>query len=118
VTPEDLLRAASDLIARPDVATAGVWPRTAALLTRQALELSLITYWGDSPGTACLAAATMRSQLTCLPSYLDPATASQIAYTWAALSRACHYHPYELAPTAPELSRWINDVTALIAAVG
>jgi hypothetical protein len=36
MTPEDLLIAARRLIRRPDAATAGVWPRAAALLARQA----------------------------------------------------------------------------------
>jgi hypothetical protein len=32
-----------------------------------------------------------------------------------ALSRACHYHPYELAPTATELTRWLHETTDLVA---
>jgi hypothetical protein len=36
MTPEELLTAARQLIQRPDAATAGVWPRAAALLARQA----------------------------------------------------------------------------------
>ena len=38
------------------------------------------------------------------PPTSTPATASRITYLLAALSRACHYHPYELAPTAAELT--------------
>jgi len=34
------------------------------------------------------------------------------------LSSACHYHPYELAPTAAELTGWIDDVEALVAELG
>ena len=48
-----------------------------------------------------LSASTMRSQELCLTAYLAPATASRITYLLAALSRACHYHPYELAPSPP-----------------
>ena len=40
--------------------------------------------------------------------------AHQVAFTYAALSNACHYHPYELAPTAAELGGWIEDVTVLV----
>jgi hypothetical protein len=61
--------------------------------------------------------ATMRSQLLCLTAYLDQATATRAAYLSAALSRACHYHPYELAPTAAELSNWINETAALTALI-
>ena len=46
----------------------------------------------------------MRSQILCLAAYLDPDTATRAAYLTAALSYACHDHPYELAPTAAELS--------------
>jgi hypothetical protein len=58
--------------------------------------------------------AAMRSQLICLPSYADEPVAKQIAFTYAALSGACHFHPYELAPTAAELSHWIRDVETLL----
>jgi hypothetical protein len=56
----------------------------------------------------------MRSQLTCLPVYIDESVARQIAFAYAALTRACHYHPCELAPTAAELSRWIDTVEMLV----
>ena len=41
--------------------------------------------------------------------------ARQIAFAYAALTVACHYHPYELAPTPTELTGWIADVDALVA---
>jgi hypothetical protein len=117
VTPEQLLAAARELIARPDAAIAGVWPRTAALLARQALEEAVDSRWAAGTETAPLCRATMRSQLICLPAYLDPGLAHQVAYTWAALSNACHYHPYELAPTSGELTAWISDVALLISRI-
>ncbi len=95
MTPEDLLTAAGRLIRRPDAATAGVWPRAAALLARQALER-----------------CSMRSQLLCLTAYLGQDTATRAGYLSAALSRACHYHSYELAPTAAELTGWLNEATS------
>jgi hypothetical protein len=109
-----MIAAARELIARPDTATAGLWPRTSALLARQALEQAVRLHWKALPDTADMASASMRSQLTCLHSYMDAATARQVTYTWAALSNACHYHPYELAPTAAELTGWLNDVERLI----
>jgi hypothetical protein len=111
------MAAATELITRPDAALAGVWPRTAALLTRQALEEAVDSCWAAEPETAPLRQATMRSQLICLPTYLDPGLAHQVAHTWAVLSNACHYHPYELAPTSSELTAWINDVAPLIARI-
>jgi hypothetical protein len=40
-------------------------------------------------------------------------TATRAAYLYAALSRACHYHSCELAPTAAELTRWLNETADL-----
>ena len=57
---------------------------------------------------------TMRSQLLCLTAYLDPGTASRAAYLFAALSRACHYHSYELAPTAAELTGWLDQAAQIV----
>ena len=114
MTPEELLAAARRIIQRPDAATAGVWPRAAALLARQALELAMASLWAAQPQAAGLAECTTRSQLLCLTAYLDQDTATRAAYLSAALSRACHYHSYELAPTATELTRWLNETTQLI----
>ena len=56
----------------------------------------------------------MRSQLLCLTVYVDRGTASRAAYLLAALSRACHYHPYELAPTAAELLGWLDETARIV----
>jgi hypothetical protein len=114
MTPEELLAAARRLIERPEAATAGVWPRAAALLARQALELAMSALWAASPQTSGLSDCTMRSQLLSLTAYLDQDTATRIAYLSAALSRACHYHLYELAPTAAELTRWLSETANLV----
>jgi hypothetical protein len=113
--PGDILAAAEDLMTRPDATSAGLWPRAAALMARQALETAIAQYWNARTKTGHLASCSMRTQLACLPFYLDRQTARQGAYVWAALSSACHYHSYELAPTAAELTRWITDVRTVIA---
>jgi hypothetical protein len=115
VTPEELLAAARRLVERPDAATAGVWPRAAALLARQALELGLARLWAAKPSAAGLTGCPMRSQLLSMNVYLDEDVAARAAYLSAELSRACHYHSYELAPTAAELTRWLNEAADLIA---
>jgi hypothetical protein len=56
----------------------------------------------------------MRSQRLCLTAYLGHGTASRGAYLLAALSQACHYHPYELAPTAAELVGWLDETAQLV----
>jgi hypothetical protein len=50
-----------------------------------------------------------------LTAYVDEDVAARAAYLSAALSRACHYHPYELSPTASELTRWLNETADLVA---
>jgi hypothetical protein len=48
MTPGELLGAARTLIRRPDSATAGVWPRAAAFLARQALEAAMTVLWAGN----------------------------------------------------------------------
>jgi hypothetical protein len=112
-TPQAILGYANDLLQQPTRLTKGLWPRAAALLTRQALELSLINFWqrfayGTQEGTT-------KSQLISLPFYLknEPELAKEIRWVWHRLSRACHAHPYEMAPTLGELRRWMGVVGRL-----
>ncbi len=114
MTPHELLDAARYLMQRPDAPVDGIWPRAAALLARQALEAAMAELWAANRQAAGLSAATMRSQELCLTAYLDPATASRITYLFAALSRACHYHPYELAPTAAELTDYLDQAAQIV----
>lgn len=44
----------------------------------------------------------------------DHELADGVRVTRSALSRACHHHPYELAPTVAELSHWITQVERLV----
>jgi hypothetical protein len=117
MTPAELLAAARGVLAGQSAAPPGGWPRVAALLARQALENALDEFWESRPATAGLSACPRKSQLACLPFYLAPRTAQEAAYTWAALSGACHYHAYELAPTAGELAGWIDEVATLMPAL-
>jgi hypothetical protein len=105
----DLLHGARELLSRKDAATAGLWPRASALLARQALEAALDRYW-TAQGTP-LDQCSTRAKLICLKErHEDRNLATRVAHTWTALSRACHHHPYELAPTAQELEVWLGVV--------
>ena len=111
-TPAEVLAMARQLLDRSTPETAGLWPRAAALMGRQALEMAVDRYWAarriplDSCGTL--------PQLICLREYLgDAELAGRIHHAWNALTRACHQHPYELPPTAAELSDWIAVVERL-----
>lgn len=63
--------------------------------------------------------ASRATQLACLEQFLrDTELVRGVRTAWAALSRACHHHPYELAPTAPELEHWLDAVDDLINRLG
>ena len=96
----------------PDLA--GIWPRSAAVLARQALEQGLDDFWGARAPR--VREASRRAQLLCLGAYLhDDEVVSGVRYAWHGLSRACHHQVYELPPTATELERWLDAVDALVA---
>jgi hypothetical protein len=108
---------AERLLRRADPTTAGLWPRASALLALQALEASVLQLWDRR--LPDLQGCSMRTQLICLRSYLEDATlAARTGQAWSALSRACHHHPYELAPTSGELQSWFSEVGDLIQGVG
>jgi hypothetical protein len=110
----ELLAAAKTLMQRPDVATAGIWPRATALLARRALETALDEFWRQR--APAIEQCSMRAQMLCLPSFLGgrEALAEEVSFTWVGLSRACHHHAYELAPTASELTEWLTVVERLV----
>ncbi len=107
-TPAELLAAARALLKRTDPKTAGLWPRAAALLARQALEGSLDMFWRSKklsfdPHTG------RRQQFLCLHAYLEDRELAGLAHnTWATLSDASHHHAYELAPTVGEVEALIK----------
>ena len=108
---------ADGLLLRADPATAGLWPRASAILALEALEASMLRLWERR--TLDLQGCSMRAQLICLRTYLgDAHLAARAGHAWSALSRACHHHPYELAPTAGELRSWFSVVRELIQKVG
>jgi hypothetical protein len=112
----DLLELALRLLGRADPATAGLWPRASALLALRALESSVRRLWEIR--ALGFETCPVRTQLICLRSYLDDAAlAARAGHAWSALSRACHHHAYELAPTAGELESWFAAVSELAEAV-
>lgn len=105
----EVLQLARDLLTRTDPSTAGLWPRAAALLIRQALEEAVDAYW--TARQLPLDSLPTQAQLVCLRMMTPDGTpAAQLHEAWGSLSRACHHHPYELAPTAAELAAWIDVV--------
>jgi hypothetical protein len=109
----DLLAVARDFVERPSAGTRGLWPRAAVILARQSLEVALKTFWSARvPGVEECSA---RAQLLCLGHFLgDDPVARRAHLAWTALSRSCHYHPYDLPPTQEELSAWCDTVAEVI----
>ncbi len=112
----DLVSASRDLMRIDRPGHAGLWPRAAALLGRQALEAAMASLWEFvSPG---LEDHSLRTQLLCLPFLIgDRELGTRSAATWSSLSDACHTRVYEVAPTAPELESWLATVWDLTEAV-
>lgn len=103
---------ARQLLAHAEPSITGLRQRAAALLTRQALELAVgAALARRAPGTERVSA---RAQLLCLTSFVAAETAEEATFLWTVLSRACHHHPYELAPTWDELSTWLTQTEAVI----
>ena len=85
------------------------WSRAAAMMARQAMELSLEQFWSaHAPGAR---QASGRAQFLALHALDVPAAVVAEGHvTWSALSRACHHHPYDLSPTRNELAGWLDAV--------
>jgi hypothetical protein len=116
VDAQALVSAARDLVRNGDATTAGLWPRAAALLARQGLELAMASLWDvTAPG---LEKTSTRCQLLCVGDMLnDRELGGRATLTWNSLSSACHHRVYELPPTAGELSSALETVWDLAAAV-
>jgi hypothetical protein len=104
-----LVSAARDLVRNDDAVTAGLWPRAAALLARQGLELAMARLWEvTAPG---LERTSTRCQLLCVGAMLnDRELGGRTTLTWQTLSNACHHRVYELPPTASELNGALETV--------
>jgi|HubBroStandDraft_4_1064222.scaffolds.fasta_scaffold00320_17 hypothetical protein len=111
-----LVSAARDLIRDDAAATAGLWPRAAALLARQGLELAMARLWEvTAPG---LERTSTRCQLLCVGDMLNNRElGGRATLTWYSLSNACHHRVYELPPTASELNLALETVWDLAEAV-
>lgn len=103
----ELLALCRVLVNSNDWATAFWWGRAAAVLARQAVELSLDEFWAQR--SIPMVDATARGQFLALRLYLvDEDMAAEGHATWSLLSRACHHHPYDLQPSRDEVLGWID----------
>lgn len=114
MSPHELLVKARALAVDGTAGTRGLWPLAATVLARQALEGALAELWRRR-GVPQVADASGRAQLLCLPSFIDPGLAAEVAWTWSALSEAAHEHGLMRTPTAGELGTWTEVVERFIA---
>ncbi len=107
MTPVEIIDAADALVEPRHGGRVQGWPRVAAVLGRHAIEEALRQYWSlREPG---LERCSGRAQLLCLIVYLrDRDLGPETFVAWSDLSRTCHHHAYELAPTAEELRSWLD----------
>lgn len=103
------------LLAHRDSRLAGVWPRASAFLARQAVEAAVVdALRRRAPGAE---SATNRARLLCLTEFVPTELGRRTSFIWGSLSRVCHHHPYELAPTAAELTGWIDEAESVAVAL-
>jgi hypothetical protein len=88
--------------------------RTAAFLTRQALEAEIEAYC-ELLIAPMPFPVRMRSRLAVLHALDQTGFHRRAEYAWNALSRACHHHAYELSPTISELRHLHSKVADLTA---
>ena len=101
------LKLAVQTINAPSGVMVGRWPRAAAGLGRQSIEFALEDFFTKVESS--LVEASTRAQLLSLVVYhSDEKLAEDVSSAWSSLSSACHYHPYDLPPTEPELRHWLN----------
>jgi hypothetical protein len=110
--PGPALEHADRLLRGIDAGTAGLWPRTAARLTRLAIERATDRYWSTTRPEMIACPTTMR--ILMLEGTLGRTEARQAFLLWSRLSDATHVHPYELAPTVSELRNWHQEATHFV----
>lgn len=102
-----LLQLSSEVVQSPTGVMVGRWPRVAAALGRQSIEATMQRLWQRCEPDLC--DASFRVQLLAVPAFIeDQGLARDVGSAWYRLSRACHYHPYELPPTEPELHEMLG----------
>jgi enoyl-[acyl-carrier-protein] reductase (NADH) len=94
--------------------------RGAALLARQAVEDAVETYLETRYKKRIHPRPDFWSMLVVLDAETDRMpelnhAAKRVAWTWSALSNACHAHAYPLDPTLDELERWISSIETFVA---
>lgn len=107
-----LVSTARGLMRMERAGAAGLGPRAAAMLGRQALELAMDTVWAvTAPGMERM---TKRCQRLCLGAMLnDQSLGQRVEWAWHVLSDVCHHGVYDLPPSTRELVSALETISAL-----
>lgn len=111
-------RGADTLLAVARAVLAGTVPVPPGQRTRSSAQLGRLAF-EDVVEQLCaahgaeLSRAKMRSRLIVLDHVLAPELARRARAAWAGLSRACHRHAFELAPTDAEIATHLDHVDAV-----
>ena len=107
-----LVSTARDLMRLESAGSAGLGPRAAAILGRQALELAMDRVWEvTAPGMERM---SFRCQRLCLGAMLNDASLGRrVEWAWHVLSDACHHGVYDLPPSTRELVSALETIWAL-----
>lgn len=110
-----LLGAASSRRVQLDVAVDGTAGAAVGVMSQGVSQKLALVLFGDAARSGEVPARLGKERkVICLRESLrEGDLASRLAHTWAALSRACHHHPYELPPTVEEIRRWMEPVREL-----
>lgn len=105
------------VLEQPGALPTASWARAVAVLGRQALERAIDERWdAHEPQMRRVRNQTARLVALRHVPWFDAELAGRAAYTWSALSEACHHHVYDYPPTAGELDRWLGVVDEVLAA--
>ncbi|MCM2413218.1 hypothetical protein [Streptomyces sp. RKAG290] len=89
--------------------------RGAAFALRIALESAVCEVLLASP--LAVGRTSARAMFLCLRGHTDAETARRAKAVWRLLCLGCHYHQYEIGPSAEQVRSWRREVHSVIALV-
>ena len=113
----DILGGVRSLLHQPQ-SLKGAWLRGVVFPIRGVLEKEVDRFWEATFDG--MKGANRSTKFICLKHLardrciaMKDELAGEVYSAWKTLSRACHYHGYDLTPTVSELKLWIDQVERL-----
>ncbi|MEU8671325.1 hypothetical protein AB0C71_31065 [Streptomyces anulatus] len=110
---QQLLVTADRLLTDEPVAMGNSRYRGAAFALRIALEAAVCEALLASP--LGIGRTSARAKFLCLRGCTDAETARRAKAVWKLLCLGCHYHQYEIGPSAEQVRVWRREVDSVIA---